>query len=86
MGAITLTGRADSATLALQPGTLGPLRENMANRSKTGGKESSATASTASRKARHGISFVSRMLMPSERASLRQDLKNTIEIAKAVKV
>jgi hypothetical protein len=58
----------------------------MANASKTGGKAPSGTASTASRKARHGISFVSRMLTPSERALLLQDLKNTIEAARAVKV
>lgn len=32
-----------------------------------------------------GISFVSRMLTPSERALLRQDLKETVEIARRVK-
>ncbi len=55
-------------------------------KSKTGGYKTSATASTASRKARQGISFVPRMLTPSERDSLRQDLKNTIEVARSVKV
>ncbi len=58
----------------------------MDTKSKTGGYKTSATASTASRKARHGISFVPRMLTPSEQNSLRQDLKNTIEIARTVKV
>jgi len=34
---------------------------------------------------RHDISFVSRMLTPSERVLLKRDLKDTIEIAKKTK-
>ena len=34
----------------------------------------------------YDISFVSRMLTPSERAFLRQDLKLTIAIARKVKI
>ena len=45
-----------------------------------------AVSAPASRKARQGISFVPRMLTPSERDLLRQDLKNSIEVARAVKV
>lgn len=58
----------------------------MDQKSKIDGTKTSGIASTASRKAKHVISFVSRMLTPSERALLRQDLKNSIEIAKTVKV
>ena len=54
----------------------------MANKLKSGGPKLSATTSVASPKAKENISFVSRMLTPSERAFLRQDLKSTIEIAR----
>ena len=40
----------------------------------------------ASPKAKDDISFVPRMLTPSERAFLRRDLKSTIEIARKVKI
>jgi len=53
---------------------------------KSGGPKHSATTSVASPKAKDDISFVSRMLTPSERAFLRQDLKSTIEIARKVKI
>ena len=58
----------------------------MAVNSKIGGNKSSATALIVSRKTKGAISFVPRMLTPSEREFLRRDLKNTIEEAKAVKV
>ena len=53
--------------------------------SKLGGPKPAATILRPSRKAKPGISFVSRMLTPSERALLRQDLKETVEIARRVK-
>lgn len=58
----------------------------MDKKSKTGGTKSSATALPVSRKAKHDISFVPRMLTPSEQDFLRQDLRETIEIARKVKV
>lgn len=58
----------------------------MEDKSKIGGPEHSATTSSASPKAKDAISFVPRMLTPSERAFLRRDLKSTIEIARKVKI
>ncbi|MSP97494.1 MAG: hypothetical protein EXR29_09795 [Betaproteobacteria bacterium] len=58
----------------------------MADKLKFGGLKHSATTSAASPKAKESISFVSRMLTPSERAFLRQDLKTTIDIARKVRI
>ena len=58
----------------------------MEDKLKSGGPKHSATTSAVSPKAKDDISFVSRMLTPSERAFLRQDLKSTIEIARKVKI
>jgi hypothetical protein len=58
----------------------------MDKKSKTGGTKDSATIFEVSRKAKQDISFVPRMLTPSEQDFLRQDLRETIEIAKKVKV
>lgn len=58
----------------------------MEKKSKTGGTKVSATVLTASRKAKVDISFVPRMLTPSEQNLLSQDLRDTIEVAKKVKV
>lgn len=58
----------------------------MEKTSKAGGSRISAIASTASQKAKRDISFEPRMLTPSEQNLLRQDLKETIEVAKRVKV
>ena len=52
---------------------------------KSGGPKTSGTTLAASLKAKGGISFVSRMLTPSERVFLRQDLKTTVDIARTVK-
>jgi hypothetical protein len=59
--------------------------KNMGLKLKDGGLDRSATTSNASPKVRHDISFVSRMLTPSERDLLKRDLKDTIEIAKRTK-
>lgn len=58
----------------------------MDKKSKAGGTKDSVTLSTVSQKAKRDISFVQRMLTPSEQEFLRQDLRETIEIAKKVKV
>lgn len=57
----------------------------MEKKSKLGGSRSSATTSHASQKVKPDISFVSRMLTPSELAFLRRDLEETIEIARKTK-
>jgi hypothetical protein len=53
---------------------------------KTGGKKPLATPSTGSQKVKPAISFVPRMLTPSEQEFLRQDLKNTLAEARAIKI
>jgi len=58
----------------------------MGKDSKIGGRKTAATTSPASPKVKHALSFVSRMLTPSERNLLKQDLKDTVEIARKVKV
>ena len=58
----------------------------MDTKSKNGGEKIPATDSNASPKARPDISFEPRMLTPSEQNFLRQDLRDTIEAAKKVKV
>jgi len=53
----------------------------MGLKSNSGGSKNSGTTSRASLKAKGDISFVSRMLTPSERALVKRDLRDTIEIA-----
>jgi hypothetical protein len=57
----------------------------MGLKSMFGGAKSSATTSHASPLAKSYISFVSRMLTPSERAFVKRDLQETIEVAKRTK-
>ena len=58
----------------------------MEDKLKFGGPKHSATISASSPKVKDDISFVPRMLTPTERAFLLQDLKATIEIARRVKI
>jgi len=58
----------------------------MEKKSKIGGVRTSATGSVDSQKVKPDISFVPRMLTPSEQNLLRQDLRETVEIARQVKV
>lgn len=57
----------------------------MAAPSKGGGSKHSDTASNASRNRKRATSRVSRMLSESEIVSLRQDKRETIEKARALK-
>jgi len=58
----------------------------MGLKSKTGDSKISVTTSRVSPKAKRDISFVSRMPTPSDRAFLKHDLTETIEIAKKTKI
>jgi hypothetical protein len=57
----------------------------MGLKSSSGGSKTSATISRVSPKAKADISFVSRMLTPSERALVKRDLRDTIETASKTK-
>lgn len=72
VGAVCLTGRGDSSKLALTLDTLERLRN----------KHGSEIEAWWLKK----FGFVSRMLTPSELAFLRQDLEQTIELARKTKV